>query len=1089
MRSKMLAVLALFTLLMTMHPLPVMQAASGQSRHLPILVGPQPVQTAISSPRHDAAIVALPAIQQSLPLRVLKPLPHPSGIATAMAQVPRTLLESAQLSLPQSANQPASFTHALVTTCTVTKPNDSGAGSLRQCLLNAAPGATIDFDPQKFPPTAPVSIILATPLPFITVNGLTIDGSNAGVILDGGIGAITNGLVISHTSNVTIRGLQILHFSIAGIVVTAAASDNTIGGDHKLGAGLLGQGNLLSGNGRAGLWIEGNGTTNNRVLGNYIGTTSNGKQKLGNKGRGVIIAQGASGNWIGGDTPNVGNLISGNAESGIFLAGNGASNNYVVGNYIGTDVSGTQALSNAEAGILIISSNNWIGSDTPGARNLISGNGISGIALEGNGATNNSVIGNYIGTDLSGTQAVSNVGAGVLIIFDASHNWIGGKTASARNLISGNTESGVVIKDSGTTSNTVSGNYIGTNLYGTQAIGNDGAGVLITTGAHNNWIGGDTPNSGNLLSGNGDSGIVLEGNGTTNNYVAGNYIGTDGSGTHAVGNAYSGVILRSGVNHNWIGGKAPGERNLISGNARVGVVIQDSGTTSNTVSGNYIGTDLSGASAMGNGLAGIGILAGASGNIIGGDIDGARNLISGNQGPGIQVEDLGTTNNIIAGNLIGTDVHGTLAITNSVAGVVIVNGANNNRVGGEALGARNLISGNEYYGVVIQTSAVTNSVLGNFIGTDINGINRLGNGQDGVIISDSANGNIIGGETPGASNLISGNDKAGITIVGSSMTQVKGNYIGTDISGTSVISNAEVGIDLLAGANNNTIGGETMNARNLISGNHGPGIQIGKSDTIASDTLSNTISGNYIGTDVTGMHSLGNDKAGVSIINGANNNIIGGEKIGAGNLISGNHLDGVQLINAGTTGNWIIGNLIGTNLLSSGPISNTQNGIHFVNGASQNTIGVSNTIAYNGAAGIAFEDQASQGNHVTRSLIYANQALPIAWIAKQPADGYPAAPTFKPYQPAEKVLSGQVCKQCSVELYVSATANAGGAQYLGDAVADGNGAFSFAMPSGLTSCYLSAFAVNTKQTTSEFSTVLDICALLVTKQFLPLIAR
>jgi len=148
-------------------------------------------------------------------------------------------------------------------------------------------------------------------------------------------------------------------------------------------------------------------------------------------------------------------------------------------------------------------------------------------------------------------------------------------------------------------SNTVSGNFIGTNVSGTAAISNTGNGVSISggEGAQYNVIGGDTPGKRNLISGNGDQGtdgVIIFGAGTTNNTVSANYIGTDVSGATAIANGGSGIYIGYGASHNLVGGDTPGERNLISGNTFDGVAIFDSGTTDNTVSGNYIGTNASG---------------------------------------------------------------------------------------------------------------------------------------------------------------------------------------------------------------------------------------------------------------------------------------------------------------------------------------------------------------------------------------------------------------------------------------------------------------------------------------------------------------
>src|SRR5205823_299602 len=107
----------------------------------------------------------------------------------------------------------------------------------------------------------------------------------------------------------------------------------------------------------------------------------------------------------------------------------------------------------------------------------------------------------------------------------------------------------------------------------------------------------------------------------------------------------------------------------------------------------------------------------------------------------------GTTGNLILGNFIGTDVNGSLALGNMGGGVSISGGASNNTVGGTAAGARNLISANGFGGVgIVDKNATGNMVLGNYIGTDVTGMTALGNGVFGVNIVRSDN-NIVGGTT------------------------------------------------------------------------------------------------------------------------------------------------------------------------------------------------------------------------------------------------------------------------------------------------------------------------------------------------------
>ena len=120
----------------------------------------------------------------------------------------------------------------------VTSPADSGPGTLRQALLDAQADDHITFDPVVFPPTSPVTITLSTDLPNITINGLKIDASQAGVLLDGRDLGVSAGLTIQGADRVTIQGLQILNFSY-GIEIERGASHALIGGGSRERDGSL----------------------------------------------------------------------------------------------------------------------------------------------------------------------------------------------------------------------------------------------------------------------------------------------------------------------------------------------------------------------------------------------------------------------------------------------------------------------------------------------------------------------------------------------------------------------------------------------------------------------------------------------------------------------------------------------------------------------------------------------------------------------------------------------------------------------------------------------------------------------------------
>jgi hypothetical protein len=513
------------------------------------------------------------------------------------------------------------------------------------------------------------------------------------------------------------------------------------------------------------------------------------------------------------------NRFNGSSQSSAIEL-NGTGGNVIEGNYIGTDVTGTIALTNAKLvsvsypgrGIVIYSSSgNTIGGTAPGSGNLISGN-LNGIKIYGTSATGNLVQGNYIGTDVTGTVALGNgywqLYYGTVMYFgsegvfvDASNNTIGGTSAGARNIISGN-GTGIGIYASG---DIVQGNYIGTDKTGTTALGNSVNGIRIKSYGEvpvvDNIIGGTTADARNIISGNGQepgaddfeaAGVYIsigEGQNASGTIVQGNYIGTDKTGTVALANKigvkvanWKGWVRNSGIT---IGGTTAGSRNIISGNTNHGISIVGPVSTT-TVQGNYIGTDKTGSMNLGNssGIALIpNIAVGPTNNTIGGTTVGTGNVISGNQKYGIYIA--GNANQV-KGNFIGTDAAGAVALANGLYGVAIVDAADNT-IGDTTAGACNLISGNALVGILIAGSSSTgNKVQGNFIGTDISGTSSAGNGNSGVWI-DEGSDNTIGGTVSGAGSTIAFNGGAGVTV--SSGT-------GNAILSNAMFSNMDLGIDL-----------------------------------------------------------------------------------------------------------------------------------------------------------------------------------------------------------------------------------------------------------------------------------------------------
>jgi hypothetical protein len=437
-----------------------------------------------------------------------------------------------------------------------------------ECTLRAAiqqanktPGAdTIEFD---IPGTGVATIAPASELPVITgpvtVNGYSQPGAKPNAkavgsdavlkIMLSGAKNFGSGLQIS-AANSTVKGLVINQWSYTGVR------------------------------------IDGSGATGNRITGNYIGTDPDGAGANQGNSRGVYVPEGSN-NVIGGATPSARNVISNNLENGISIDSD-ATGTRVLGNYIGTDASGTQDFGNAFHGINIEGSRDTvIGGATAGERNVISGNQHNGVSI---GATGVKVLGNYIGTDASGTQNLGNASDGVSI-GDGQNNTVGGATAAERNVISGNGGDGVLITG-GSEDNRVMGNYVGTGKTGATPLGNSGTGVNVFQ-ASGNTLGGTTAGARNVISANGAYGVVIEGFGpgdggvVEGNKVMGNYVGTDASGTKDLGNAYHGVYI-SGAPSNTIGGTQAGERNVISGNGVDGVRIFGDTATGNRVLSNSI---------------------------------------------------------------------------------------------------------------------------------------------------------------------------------------------------------------------------------------------------------------------------------------------------------------------------------------------------------------------------------------------------------------------------------------------------------------------------------------------------------------------
>lgn len=545
----------------------------------------------------------------------------------------------------------------------------------------------------------------------------------------------------------------------------------------------------------------------------------------------------------------------------------------------GGAVSGIQLRRSRSHGIEITGSANRIGGNLLSERVVIGGCGLdddsaAGIWIHGAGARQNVIAGCFVGTTTNGGQSASNP-YGIVIGEMANNNRIGGLTSAGVNLLSGNLQYGLRLT-TGANGNQILNSVVGCDITGARLLPNLKGGLLIDKGAHNNQIGGALLSGRNLISGNTGAGITISGSETDSNSISGNLIGLDATGTLALGNTGAGVLITDNAHHTIVGDSVMFPANVITGNGGDGIRLSGAGCSENIVIGNFIGVDTSGYASIGNGQIsghGVAITDGASRNRIGGVGEHAGNVISGNWGSGVLIS--AASRNELLGNFIGVSV-GSISSAPNASGVTMRNGSTLNTIGSTLPGSRNVISGNRAAifplgtGVSILGQGTDyNQIIGNMIGADITGSRALRNGSCGVLIGDGAQYNTVGGSTAAERNIISGNGFGTPTIVlgsgvhlfglGTSHNDIRGNYIGIGIDGTTVVANLSNGIGLYDGASYNIIGGDSAGDGNLITQNPAFGVYL--SDT---STVSNTLRQNRI---------YDNDSAAIVIKRGAQHGV------------------------------------------------------------------------------------------------------------------------------------------------------------------------------------------------------------------------
>ena len=942
-------------------------------------------------------------------------------------------------------------------TYTVTNTNDSGAGSLRQALSEAASHAGPDTVVFNIPAgatghNADSGTWTIQPASGYELGDATfLDGASQAAFIGGDPNPLGPEIVLDGSVVGTATGLNIMgdDCRIVELVIHSFEYDQ--------------------------IRIHADGNT---IAGCYIGTGSSGTERFAQSRSGISLFS-AHHNTIGGEDEADRNIISGCVYNGMRLSE--SNYNEILGNYIGLNATGTDTLSNS-IGIYMSQSNRC----TIGPSNVVSGNQDNGFEIIA-GSDSNAVTGNCIGTDPEGVLSFGNGYNGIRLAGGSAYNRIGGTAETERNCISGNESSGISITGSSTEYNRVTGNHVGTDITGMIPMGNGASGVLIGSGAKYNTIGGEGEGEGNLISDNGYHGVLLNSLDTEYNEIIGNRIGTDATGTGAMGNDHDGVNINYGPTHNTVG---PG--NIIAFNEHEGVAVEFEGTTGNTITRNSIFSN-----------AGMGILL-----LSGGNNDLSAPTIS-SLGPLTGTADPNTVIEVFTGpdaegkiyeGFTTADAGGNYTWTGGLTGTFVTTTATD--------GSGNTSEFSEAWrtgGIVVTTTADTgigslrqaltdadltsgpDTIFFNIPETDDHfdgtvwtirpqsvfpaqydgGTVILGYSQDDYAGDRNPDGPDIlidGSEVEGSyrSGLIlysSGNVIAGLTISGFSASGIRisgsnahnnliwGNFIGTNATGDDTLGNQQ-GISIQSDARHNIIGGSLPQERNVISGNK-IGLYLSNSD-------SNLVIGNFIGTDRSGTAPVPNSMDGMHMDYQCKHNTIGGLSENEGNIISCNGY-GIYAYDQ-VDSNLIQGNFIGTDRTGVLDLGNDELGIYFTK-STGNQIGPGNFIRHNGGEGVSFSNASSMYNRITENSISNNEGPGILlWNGSNRGIQSPVITSIGS-------VEGTAPPNTMIEIFSDPEDE--GLVYEGTVQADGSGSFSW--PGDPEGPYVTATATDDSGNTSAFS--------------------
>ena len=724
-------------------------------------------------------------------------------------------------------------------------------------------------------------------------DGIDIAASNA---------IVTNNVITNNNDEgITIVGSGVTGHLIQGNYIGLDPDGSTsVNGNNDVGLAIIsGTGNTIGGTTVAarnvisrnneGMEIN---TSNNVVQGNYIGTDASGTANKGNRiGDGVQIQGGSTGNLIGGIAPNAGNLIAFNFLNGVNVAS--GTGNAVLGNTIHSNTQlginlGTAGVTNNDTNDGDTGANDLLNFpivtkvvqnganlditlvlDVPAGTYRIeffeNPSGIDSsrhgegqvflgalsVTSTGTGAqtftgTLNSVTATAI-TRISAT-ATRDLGGGTYsdtsefgpragLVVSTTNDTMDGTTTSVAALIANPGADGhISLREAITAANASSGtDYIYFDITAALV-----GGVHTITLTYDGPDAGTTPDALPIIT----SPVVING-WTEPDYAGSPIIELNGNN---VGTLVQGLMLSAGSDGSTIKGM------IINRFTGTGLEIQNS--NNHVIQGSWFGLNAAGTAASANAVKGIYAL-NATGLLIGTDADGnndagERNVVSGNTEQGIFFDNV--DNSTIAGNYVGTNAAGTADVNGSTAntaqsGVFLTSGSSGNVVGGTVAAARNILSGNNHFGFEVLFGSQNNLLQGNYIGTDVTGLIVLGNINGGATFWNAGTGNVFGGSSVAARNVIAGNTFSGI-VVGNASTgaTIQGNYIGVGADGTTVLGNGGPGISVEGGSTGTLIGSNNdgtndVGESNLIVGNS-IGVSVTGASTTGNAIQSNSIYGN-----------------------------------------------------------------------------------------------------------------------------------------------------------------------------------------------------------------------------------------------------